>query len=152
MNRNQFIITQERQPKRCEICHQEDCFDAGNGQCARCQVVMVTMAANYSLYHEPKLKPLLIEMTEQMTPIQTCLILVLSGMFTGMAIDITHFKVELSSSIAIFISALASLPLVLKRSRQFHPIVIGLLFTLTIAPLGWLLLATLNWLVQRLSW
>lgn len=113
---------------------------------------MVTMAANYSLYHEPKLKPLLIEMTEQMTPIQTCLILVLSGMFTGMAIDITHFKVELSSSIAIFISALASLPLVLKRSRQFHPIVIGLLFTLTIAPLGWLLLATLNWLVQRLSW
>ena len=148
MKNNQFTITIEKQPQRCEICHQVDRFDADNGQCSRCQAVnSAVLAAEHA---PPEWKPLFIELTEQMTPVQIGLLLLLIGVISGMMIDITHIKVGFSSLLAILISMLASIPLLTKQAKNFHPILSSLLITLTIAPLGWLLLVLLYWFIYSL--
>ncbi len=36
-----FRITTEHPPRRCDICHQADCFDAATGVCSRCADLVV---------------------------------------------------------------------------------------------------------------
>jgi hypothetical protein len=50
-----FEIKQERQPKRCEVCHQTDLFDPKTGVCQRCQG---TLPARLVIVSPPRLSPL----------------------------------------------------------------------------------------------
>jgi hypothetical protein len=145
-----FVITREYQPARCEICHQVDCFDADQIYCARCHALANSITVNAL---QPVDKPLLVELYEQTTLFQIVLTLLLGGILTGLMIDAAKFDLEFSLIFSFLISMSAALPLTisLNREQQPHPLLLGLLTTLTIAPLGWPLLTLLNWLAHILS-
>lgn len=31
-----FLVKRSERPVRCEVCHQDDCFEINTGRCARC--------------------------------------------------------------------------------------------------------------------
>src|SRR5690242_14113090 len=103
MRREQFIINKERRPARCEICHQADLFDADSGQCGRCQLV-AAMAAPIA---DVKEKPLFIELIQEVTPAQMVVLLLLGGMLTGIAVDITQITLPIAAQAATLTSAFA---------------------------------------------
>jgi hypothetical protein len=41
-------IKKELLPKRCEICHQSDCFDAQTNSCRRCNQIMAIISSQHS--------------------------------------------------------------------------------------------------------
>ncbi|MEW6737520.1 MAG: hypothetical protein AB1489_39930 [Acidobacteriota bacterium] len=147
MRKEQFTINKERKPARCEICHQTDCFDTANGNCSRCQPLLLTLVT-VAGSTEPEWKPIMLELIQQMTPLQIFLVLLLGGILIGLLVDVTQQPLTVSSLLAILISTSASLPLAIRRTKNLHPLLNGLLVSLTIAPLGWLLLAGLYWLIK----
>lgn len=40
-------IKKEKLAKRCEICHQEDCYNAEENNCSRCNSIILTRSNNF---------------------------------------------------------------------------------------------------------
>lgn len=147
MRQQHFTINYEHNATRCEICHQKDLFDASINQCARCCEIAATMPL---IIKENDMLPIWVEIIEDLSTLQTGVFLLLGGIITGLIIDIPHYNAGVGSAMALTISSMAAVPLATKDADQFHPMISGLLFTLLVAPLGWLLLMFVTWLSANL--
>jgi hypothetical protein len=140
--------SQSNTSSRCITCRRQETTLPAD--CRHCQLSLTTTGSN-TIILEPEFPSIWGEMVAQVTVVQVLLTLVLGGLITGAVAEIQELAVELTLVVALLVSFFATLPLLTLQSRNFHPVISGLLFTLVIAPLGWVLLVALNFLAQSVT-
>lgn len=139
-----FIINRQKLPNRCEICHQTDCFDVALQVCSRCKPLLWSRFTTSDTTTNEV--PLILEVIEQTTLSQSCLLLLLFGVTIGIFIDLSKLQLDMIVAYSLGISLLGIIPLFFFRpAKNFHPMISGMLITLAMIPLGWVLLGLVNW-------
>ena len=142
-----FVINREHYAQRCDICHKVDLFDKEVGICYRCYALAIPENVEAL---EPELKPLFVELTGQITSTQAYLSILLSGLVSGLLVDMSAANVAFYIFFALGLSSGASLPFLFKQTHKLHALTIGFCTTLAIAPLGWLIVILIEWSIKRL--
>lgn len=142
-----FVVNREHYAQRCDICHKTDLFNREIGICYRCYALAIP---EHTQSLEPELKPLFVELTDQFTPTQAYLSILLSGLVSGLLVDVNATNVTFYTFFALGLSSLASLPFLFKQTHKLHAFTIGFCTTVAIAPLGWLIVILIEWGIKRL--
>lgn len=142
-----FIVNRQKLPNRCEICHQTDCFDVTLQVCSRYQPLLWS---RFSISDRPSNEiPLVLEIIEQTTFSQGCLLLLLCGVTIGIFMDLPKIALDIVVAYSLSISLLGMIPFFfLRPTKNFHPLLNGMLVTLMMIPLGWVLLGLVYWVLS----